>query len=412
LADNSYTEALQILEDALIFGIDPSLDGIQKLMAALGDPQDTYPSIQITGTNGKTSTARFAAGLLHTHGHTVGLYTSPELIYREERIEVDQRYITREEFAEAVITVHDCAVRLIEKGVLPFITEFEVLTAAALWFFAKQKVDVAVLEVGMGGRWDATSVVNPAVAVITSVDLDHTAILGSTLEEIAGEKAAIIKPKSAVVLGTGITSTIDVFKRRIVETDATQHELSSYLPDAILKHFPAYQTANIFCAVAAAEAFLEDRFDPSLIEPALLTTPLPGRFEILSEDPLLLIDAAHNPAAAVKLAEDLKNKFGERVPATLLLGILSDKDIDGIIDALCPLFDALVLTKSSSSRSYPVNELAKHAEIRFKGPIIRYDTVRQALEELRASHSGVVATGSGTIAGEVKRLISLKEVFW
>ena len=420
MTDNSSIEARRILDDALAFGIDPSLDEITKLMLELGDPQNSFASIQVAGTNGKTSTARLIAGLLHVHGLTVGLYTSPELIDREERIEVDQHCITQEEFAEVIISVNNRVSELIESGVLAFITEFELLTAAALLYFAQQKVDVAVLEVGLGGRWDATSVVDPSVAVITSIGLDHTALRGTTLEKIAAEKAAIIKPGCAVVLGAGTSSTSEVFKRRIAEVSARQQELPSSLPASLLKQFPLYQNPNICCAVAAAEAFLRERFDASLIEPALLATPLPGRFEILCDRPLLLIDAAHNPAAAAQLAKDLTSYFnvrdktstGSKIPASLLLGVLADKDIDGIINDLCPLFDSVAVTKSSSARAYPVQELAKHVRERFDGPINSYETVKQALEALRALQTDVVATGSITIAGEVKRLISQKEVFW
>jgi len=400
-----YAEAIRILEDALVFGIKPSLDGIRLLTRGLKDPQLTYPSIQITGTNGKTSTSRFIAAILHAHGYRTGLFTSPELMYYEERIEVDQQIIDRTDFAELILTVHGCAEDLVKRGDIEVITEFELLTAAALLHFAHREVDYAVLEVGMGGRWDATSVVDPIIAVITSVDLDHTAILGSTIEEIAWEKAAIIKPGSVAVLGSGTREVASIFKQRVNDIGSTLCDLPVSLPSTILEHFPGYQAENIACAVAASEAALGHSIDESLLSSVLFTTPLPGRFETLRENPLLIIDAAHNPSAAQKLAETLKGRFGQKVPGVLLLGILADKDAIGIIDALCPLFDSVAITRSASARALPVKELADRVGSKFAGTMLCYDSIEQALNELTAVQMPVIATGSATVAGEVRCLV-------
>jgi len=430
---SGYDEALTILKDALTFGIKPSLDGIRALTEALGNPQRAYPSIQIAGTNGKSSTARFIAGILHAQGLKTGLYTSPELMYYEERIEVDQQVISRQGFATAVRTAHAASVQLIQAGSISSITEFELLTAAALLYFANEHVDVAVLEVGMGGRWDATSVVDPSVAVITGIGLDHIAILGSTLEEIAAEKAAIIKPGCKVVLGPGTASTAEVFKRRIAKTGIQAQDVyrvSAELPSSLsalptvsaLKQLPDYQKANIACAVAAAEAFLRRSIEPTTsvaaaaaegflqrtIEPATLAdairaTPTPGRFETLREEPLLIIDAAHNPQSAQALAKTLSARFGSRVPATLLLGILADKDSDGIIDALSPLFTNIAVTQTSSPRAIPTHDLAARVRQRFAGDVVCFETVAHAIKELTASQTACIASGSITLAGEVKR---------
>jgi dihydrofolate synthase/folylpolyglutamate synthase len=213
----TYDEATRVLGRVLRFGVNPSLDAIAALTEALGRPQDTYAGIQITGTNGKSSTARLTAGILRAHGMKVGLYTSPELERYPERIEVGGEMVSDAEFALCVGVAIDTAVALwgeSEPGVPSGVTEFELLTAAALWRFSQATVDVAVLEVGMGGRWDATSVIDPAVAVITGVGLDHTGILGDTVEEIAAEKAAIICAGSVCVLGPGTKSTARIMHAR------------------------------------------------------------------------------------------------------------------------------------------------------------------------------------------------------
>ncbi|MCL2757548.1 MAG: Mur ligase family protein, partial [Coriobacteriia bacterium] len=381
---SEYDETLGILRDALSFGIKPSLDGIKALTEVLGNPQLAYPAIQVAGTNGKSSTARFAAGILRALGLKVGLYTSPELVYYEERIEVDQQVISRDDFAAAVKTAHTAAVQLVENGTIPCITEFELLTAAAFLHFAHRQIDVAVLEVGLGGRWDATSVVDPKVAVITGIGLDHIAILGSTLEEIAGEKAAIIKPGSIAVLGPGTASTIEVFKRRIAETAARVHKIPIELPEPVSDLFdemrlPSYQPANFACAIAAAEAFLGRSIEPEILKQAILATPLPGRFESLRKSPFLIIDAAHNPQSAQALAATLRQRFGESVPATLLVGVLADKDADGIIDALSPLFARIAVTQTTSPRAVPAQDLAQRVRSRFSGEVLCYDTVKEAV---------------------------------
>lgn len=412
LADCSYTDAIQILDDALVFGIEASLEGIQALLASFDNPQENYPAIQVTGTNGKTSTARFIAALLQAHGLTVGLYTSPELMYREERIEVNQEVITRDEFAALIFEVNDCAQQLIAQGAVSCITEFELLTAAAFRYFAHRKVEVVVLEVGLGGRWDATSVVKPSVAVITSVDLDHTKILGNTLAEIAAEKAAIIKPGCIPILGVGTRQVGGIFEQRMAEMGVLPQELSDEVPCLPSGLFPTYQAANLQSAVTAAQAFLGSRFDASLVQPTLTKTQVPGRFELLCTTPLLLIDAAHNPASAAHLARALQDSFGEALPQTLLLGILADKDSDGIIEALCPLFKQVAVTASASPRSLAPEVLAQRVLRHGTPEVLIYGTVAESLMALRSSNSSVVATGSATLAGEAKRLISSGEVFW
>jgi dihydrofolate synthase/folylpolyglutamate synthase len=463
-----YEQALAVLHDALAFGIEPSLVGIQALTAQMGNPQERYRCIQVAGTNGKSSTTRFIAAFLRAHGQRVGLYTSPELVYYEERMELDSAVVTREQFAAAVSAAHKAAEAAIAQGTIALATEFELLTAAALWLFAEQQVGFAVLEAGLGGRWDATSVVTPEVAVITGIGLDHTAILGNTIEEIAAEKAAIIKRGGIPVLGMGTDVAPDVFKARCAEVGAIPlvvGEEALARAEAFMRgeaitvageagrpgtgpltqgtvpaaRFPAYQTQNIATALVAAEATLGHPLDPQAVTQALATLTIPGRFELLREYPPLLIDAAHNPQSARVLAEALSGQNGDgsilssiaegcglvgrdkiepspfflrpldppTAAPTLLLGILADKDAEGIIDALVPLFDPqhIVVTQSASPRAIPADELARLIASATGCTPRSFPSAGEALEALTAEGAAVVATGSITLAGEVKRMV-------
>jgi dihydrofolate synthase/folylpolyglutamate synthase len=419
---SSYDEALSILREALTFGIEPSLDGITALARRLGNPQLRYPCIQVAGTNGKSSTARFAAAFLCAQGRRVGLYTSPELVEYPERMEVDGAVVSHERFADAILAAHEAAEQAIAAGEVALITEFELLTAAALWLFADERVDFAVLEVGLGGRWDATSVVSPKVAVITGIDLDHTAILGSSVERIAAEKAAIIKAGCVAVLGPGTAAVREVFRARCKEvgvvplivgagtdgSNAPHQPVSPFAP----RKFPRYQEQNIACALAATTAALGHEPEAATIRRALDTVSIPGRFELVRPAPPLLIDASHNPQSARVLAEALIERYGQDEATgrlntfdTLLLGILRDKDAAGIIAALVPLFAHIVATRAATPRAIPADELAGLvASLSGRRPEV-YPSVADALSALTSRRAAVVATGSITLAGEVKQLV-------
>ncbi|MDR0888380.1 MAG: bifunctional folylpolyglutamate synthase/dihydrofolate synthase [Coriobacteriales bacterium] len=401
--EQNYEQALYILHDALKFGIDPSLDGIRALMREMGDPYKTYDCIQIAGTNGKSSTARYTASLLRAQGLNVGLYTSPELVYYEERMEINGRVVSRAEFAESILAAKEAADAIVLAGYVDAVTEFELLTTAALWLFSQKRIDVAVLEVGMGGRWDATSVVTPAVATICGVGLDHTAILGDTLEEIAAEKAAIIKPGCEVVLGPGTKPVEAVFLQQC-EDVGVESPIYTKPYELDNTRIPSYQAENIATAISTAQAYVGYDIDATSARVAIDATVTPGRFETICEDPLLLIDAAHNPQSAEHLASALAARFGSTVPATLLLAILKDKDADGIIDALAPLFSDIVATETASPRAREANDLANMIEHHTGKPVVAvYDSVESALAASAANGTPVVATGSITLAGEVKR---------
>lgn len=409
----SYDDAVITLETALKFGIDPSLEPISALCDELGQPQERYRCIQVAGTNGKTSTARMIAALLHEEGFKVGLYTSPHLVKYPERIEIDGVVVNDELFASGVDAAHRASCELgIES------TEFELLTAAALWIFAQTGVDWAVLECGLGGRWDATSVVVPEVAVITGVGLDHTHILGDTLEQIATEKAAIVRAGTKAVFAQDLPAR-EVFETRARDVGAPfEHVNESQLAacERELSQLPAYQRANFATALTAVTVALGSEPSPQSACDALARLRIPGRFEILRDDPLVIVDAAHNPQSAQALAREIVRRFDVvHVPESLegvgrrqrllplpvlLLGVLADKDARGIVETLCPLFDRVVVTASSSSRAIPAAELA-HVVEEFSGrvPVVA-PNVPEALDML--SEESFLATGSITVAGEVK----------
>ena len=302
----TYDDAVATLEGALKFGMNPSLEPIAAMCAAMDEPQKRYRCIQIAGTNGKSSTTRMIAALLHAQGLRVGLYVSPHLVKYPERIEIDGHVVNDEAFARGIEAALDAAARA---GVQA--TEFELLTAAALWLFAQEGVDWAVLECGLGGRWDATSVVNPQVAVITGVALEHTAILGDTIEKIAGEKAAIIKPGCKAVFAHDLAAR-EVFERRAQDVGVpysyAKLDATRALDDE-LAYMPVYQRSNLATALAAVAAALGHAPSMASVRAALNELVIPGRFEVLCCNPLVIIDAAHNPQSAHALAEELQRFF-------------------------------------------------------------------------------------------------------
>ena len=437
--------ALAELSRALVFGINPSLDGVTALCAELGNPQDAFAAVQITGTNGKSSTARITAALLRGEGIATGLYTSPELERYPERIEIDGEVVSDEDFAlavgEAVAVAH--ALRGPDAvGTATGFTEFELLTAAALWLFRERGVQIAVLEVGMGGRWDATSVVSPSVAAITGVGLDHTAILGDTIEAIAAEKAAIIRPTLVPVLGPGTVRAEQVFLSRALAVGVLARAVRpegepSPVAEALTVRYalterpaapggmsvvdvcgiradysglavsaPSYQAGNIATAVAIAEAALGRPLDVLAARTALSTLTFPGRFELMRTGPPVIVDGSHNPQAAAVLAAAVREAFPSERP-TLLLGVLADKDARGIVQALAPSVGRIAVAQPESPRALPVADLACIVEeVTGLAPCAAYNTIAEALIALLPdSTDGLLVAGSLTTAGQARGLI-------
>ncbi len=411
----TYDEAVELLSSSLKFGIDASLDPIRAMCLCMENPQGAYKCVQIAGTNGKSSTSRMIAALLHGEGYRVGLYTSPHLVKYPERIEVNGKMVSDQLFAQGISVARSAANQANVQA-----TEFELLTAAAFWIFAHENVDWAVLECGLGGRWDATSVVTPDTAVITGIALDHTRVLGDTVEAIAAEKAAIIKPGCKAVLAQSLVAR-DVFEARAREMNSAVFVADEALPDDVihsLNHMPEYQFRNAMTALAAARVALEHDVNVANACEALSRLVVPGRFETLRTDPLLIIDAAHNPQSAQMLASEIAQRFitagtseyvmenTQQIPGspmpTLLIGVLADKDARGIVRALCPLFTRIVATASSSPRSIAAQELARIIEEETAIVPVIAPTIADAKRML--AREPVIATGSITVAGEVKAI--------
>ena len=446
MSEERYQQAVQILSEALKFGIHPSLDGIREMMAKMGNPHTQYRCIQIAGTNGKTSTTRQITAMLHAHGLKCGLYTSPHLVEYPERVEINGKVSSHDLFADAIIYAKQVADELeCEQGMT--ITEFELITAGAFWMFAQEHVDVAVLECGMGGRWDSTSIITPEVAVVTGIGFDHIGILGNTQEEIAAEKAAIIKAGCKSVLGPGTQNTLPVFLQQVREVGSKpwlvrgvsdvaatacnasnlqidETPISGFVAyeagygnseetiavniqgvyanyDGITMQAPLYQAQNISTAVAAAELFLEHAMDAQKVRDVIGKFAIPGRFETLCENPLLIIDAAHNPQSALNLATAIANKFPQG-DFQLLLAVLADKDAHGIIEALAGLTPDIAVTQTSSDRALSRFELADMVEQMTGTRPEIFDTPAAALDELLDRQVNTIASGSITLAGEVK----------
>lgn len=436
-----YAAAMRELESALRFGIEPSLDGICALTDVLGRAQDAFASVQVTGTNGKSSTTRLCAALLSAEGLATAAYTSPHLESYTERIELGGRPVSEADFALAMTAATQAALAV---GSASSFTEFELLTAAALWLMRERGVDVACLEVGMGGRWDSTSVVSPAVAVITGVGLDHTERLGSTVELIAADKAQIIKPGASVVLGPGTEGVVGVFLERAAEFGlhprfVIEDPDESLVDEALTVRFevrrhpdrpggdlvldvrgvharyddltvvaPAYQAPNVAVAIAAAECALGRALDADAVRGALAAMTFPGRFELLVADPPLVIDGAHNPQAAGVLAIAIADAWpDESMRPLCVLGVLSDKDAAGIVHALAPVVDAFVVTQPVSPRALDAAQLAAIVECATGAwPEIRPDLADAlAHARTRAGGRGVVVTGSLYTAGQARAMV-------
>lgn len=428
----TYDDAAARISALARFGTHPSLDGISTLCEALGRPQDALRVVQVAGTNGKTSTARMVSALLGAHGVKAGLFTSPHLHDYREQVEVGGEPIGQEAFARAAESVLDASARLAASGALAEpLTEFETMTAIALVAFADAGCEWAVLEVGMGGRWDATSVSAAEVAVVTSVGLDHTEHLGRTLEAIAEEKACVIRPGSTAILGPGVAGVLEVFLSRAQDVDArvlcvAEDPLPCEVRFAVTKRpgrpggstvvkvttqraaysevtlfAPSYQAPNAACAVAAAEEALGQPLDPVALRGSLERLSFPGRFEVLRREPPLVADGAHNPQAASVLADAIRESFGDE-PPVIVLGVLADKDARGIVQALARTAGGFVATRSASPRALPEADLQRVIEEVTGSRPPGAPTVADAIRLAQASGGGVVACGSLTVAAEAR----------
>ena len=410
----------------------------------MGDPQLTFPVIQVAGTNGKSSTARMIESLLRSFGLRTGLYTSPHLVDPTERICLDGAPISPE---AAVATWNDIEpfISMVDHNSVtdggPKLSYFEAMTALAYSVFADSPVDVAIIEVGLGGTWDATSVCRPQVAVITPVDLDHQEYLGETIREIAGEKAGILANADAAVLGPqspeaaliliGACEDADLQPTRFgveygVNSQAlavggqllSLHGLRGDYSEIFLPLFGEHQGNNAAVALAACETFLGSALlaplDEDLVREGFATVISPGRLEILRTSPTIMVDAAHNPHSAKSLATALETSF-TFVGVIAVVGMLHNKDAVGFLEALSPVVSQVVITEPISPRALPAVELARLASEVLGGERVTIGgDLASALEEAigLADSSGeyggvgVIVTGSVVLVGDTIRLLS------
>ncbi|AVH97509.1 MULTISPECIES: bifunctional tetrahydrofolate synthase/dihydrofolate synthase [Streptomyces] len=421
--------------------LEPSVTRIAALMDVLGEPQRAYPTIHITGTNGKTSTARMIEALLGAFELRTGRYTSPHVQTITERISLDGAPISAERFIE---TYRDIApyVDLVDAREEYRLSFFEVLTGMAYAAFADAPVDVAVIEVGMGGTWDATNVIDASVAVVTPIDLDHTDRLGETPAEIAAEKSGIIKPGATVILAQQPVDAAQVLLKKAVEADATVARegmefgvasrevavggqlltlrgLGGEYEDVFLPLHGAYQAHNAAVALAAVEAFFgigaqhARTLDVDTVRQAFARVASPGRLEIVRSSPTVVLDAAHNPHGARATAEGISEAFG----FSRLVGVVAtsaDKDAKGVLEAFEPILAEVVVTTNSNPRSTDVDALAALAvEVFGEDRVVVEPRLPDAIEaaitlaeeEAEYGGAGVLVTGSIFTVGDARLLL-------
>ena len=417
--------------------INPSLDRIKLLLDYLGNPQEGLKVIHIAGTNGKTSTSRMVERLLRSLDLRTGLYTSPHLIHPRERICIDGESVSENSFEELYKHVEPFLHLVDEKTPDSPITFFEALTAMAFVSFADTPVDAVSLEVGMGGKWDATNVLTPLVSVITPIDLDHQEFLGNTIEKIAFEKAGIIKSSvpvivsqqvkdaAKVILATAIEHNAPIMREGI-ELDVLERsvgvggqQLTIANPygthaDLFLPLFGKHQASNAAVALTAVEAFVDRQLDNELVQEAFSEFSSPGRLQVLKRNPTIVIDAAHNPAGirATKQGIEESFKFDNLI---LILAFMADKDIEEILKELTGFAQVVVLTQTKSARAMSTAALEKQVK-NISGFAARIEVSDNSDEALMKSiqianelgnSAGIIALGSVVLAGEIASILKV-----
>jgi dihydrofolate synthase/folylpolyglutamate synthase len=418
--------------------LEPTLGRIALLADALGSPQLSYPTIHLTGTNGKTTTSRMVDALLFEMGLRTGRFTSPHLESFLERISINKSPINA---AGMIATYNDIALYLDlvdERSDNP-ISFFEAITALAFVAFAEFPVDVGIFEVGMGGEWDATNVINSAVSVITPIGFDHMQYLGNTLIEIARTKSGIIKPHSVAILAHQDVEVAKVLMQKCVEVEAipmregiefsllrrdlavggqmlTIQGITATYEDIFLPLYGAHQGENAAVALATVEAFAGSKeLDPDLVRTAFAQVDSPGRFEVIYRNPTVIVDAAHNPHGAAALTLTVSNEF-DFSTIIAVVAPMGDKDVIGILEALEPIADRVVLSANSSPRAMDIAELERLAKQIFGHDRVTAiptlsDAIRKSIEQAKLDNDindgncAVLITGSVVTAGEGRTIV-------
>lgn len=419
--------------------IEPSLDRIAHLMALLGDPQLAYPVIHITGTNGKTSTSRMIESLLREMGLNTGLITSPHLHQITERIRLNGQPIDPARFVNTYDEIEPFLALVDTQSLAaggPAMSYFEVLTGMAFAAFADAPVDVAVVEVGMGGTWDATNVVKPVVSVVTPIGMDHAEYLGDTVEKIAIEKSGIIKSDSIAVLAAQVPSVGEILLDRVAQVNTqvvrqgiefavsdralavggqvlTLQGLNGTYEQILLPLFGQHQSDNASMALAAVEAFFggTTKLNEDSVRRGFGSATSPGRLEVVKRSPTVIVDAAHNPHGAQVLANALQESFTfDRIIG--VISVMADKDVQGVLEALEPVMQEVVVTWNGSPRAMQVEEITQLAQEIFGADRVHSraqlsSAIEQGIELADNSGSsgvGVVITGSVVTAARGRAL--------
>lgn len=415
--------------------INPSLDRIKLLLDYLGNPQDGLKAIHIAGTNGKTSTSRMIERLLRSLDLRTGLYTSPHLVHPRERISIDGEPISVKNFEEVFNQVEPFLEIVDEKISGGSVTFFEVLTAMAFVSFSDTPVDVISLEVGMGGRWDATNVLTPMVSVITPIDLDHQEYLGNTVEKIALEKTGIIKENIPVIVSNQSKDAAKIILAKAIENNSPimregieldvlersvgigGQQLTIANPygthsELFLPLFGKHQASNAAVSLTAVEAFLDRQIDHDLVQEAFAEFSSPGRLQVLKRNPTIVIDAAHNPAGIKATKQGITESF-QFDNLILILAFMGDKDVDQILEELKGFAQVVILTQTNSARALSVVDLAKKVKniSQFATRIESSDNSSEAIKLAMniakdlGNSAGIIALGSVVLAGEIGLLI-------
>ena len=394
-----------------LFGMRFGLDRMHRMMTVLSSPERSFQTIHVVGTNGKSSTTRMIAAILQRHGLRTGCYLSPHLVSYAERVQIEERDIETHAFAAAIAQAAWAAERvnrtLAEDD---HVTQFELLTAAALWELARREAQVVVVEAGLGGRYDATNVIDSTVAVLTNVGLEHTRWLGPTIADIATEKLAVLSAGSKLVLGAHLQPEVLDLAREIATERGAEVSIVEEAPDELqLGARGSFQRANFALARLAAESYLQVAGIPlseEAVQAAASATLVPGRMHVVARDPLTVLDGAHNPAATDALAESLPELLGGR-GLGLVLGVLEDKDAAAMLAKLLPMCERAWFTAPPSQRALPPATLLSLArQLGFADAVCESVPARalaaaQSWARTRPGGGAVLVTGSVYLVGDL-----------
>lgn len=430
----NYEGSLKYIEETHKFGVRLGLDNIGKLLDLLGNPQENLNIIHVAGTNGKGSTCSFISSILKEAGYKVGLYTSPFLETFTERIRVNGENIPEESVARIVTIMKEKIEQMVSEG-YSYPTEFEIVTAMAFYYYNEQKVDYVALEVGMGGRYDATNIINQSeVSVITSISLDHIGILGDTVEKIAYEKGGIIKENGTVIIYDQSEEVKNVIKDickdknakyievkfdniKINQSDIYSQNYDCNVMDKGYKNLEIkligdHQINNSMLALSVMEHLKEAKnltISEEDIRKGLINTRWPGRIEKIKENPIFIIDGAHNEDGAKSLAKAIEKNFkGKNL--TLLIGMLEDKDIEGVLEILMPNFNKVITTTPDNPRAISC-EVLKEKILKYVDNVVAKPQIEEAVKytlENACEEDIIISAGSLYMIGTVRTLVNGK----